>query len=115
MHISFSCDLYVTIMAHFDAFGREHPLHQLPSPFRWRGRPMTTIAYHGPEHIAPEWWLENPNWRSGVRNYWQVTCAEGDQLWLFLPMARLYRAVGFAMAALPDAHTYAFSLPKYSL
>ncbi len=56
---------------------------QLPSLFRWRGRPMTAIAYHGPERIAPEWWLEDPNWRSGVRDYWQVTCAEGDKLWLF--------------------------------
>jgi protein ImuB len=56
---------------------------QLPSLFRWRGRPMSAIAYHGPERIAPEWWLEDPNWRSGVRDYWQVTCAEGDKLWLF--------------------------------
>ena len=56
---------------------------QLPTLFRWRGRPMTAIAFHGPERIAPEWWLEDPNWRSGVRDYWQVTCAEGDQLWLF--------------------------------
>jgi len=56
---------------------------QAPAPFRWRGRPMTAIAFHGPERIAPEWWLEDPNWRSGVRDYWQVSCAEGDQLWLF--------------------------------
>ena len=37
----------------------------------------------GLERIAPEWWLEDPNWCSGVRDYWQVSCAEGDQLWLF--------------------------------
>ncbi len=24
----------------------------------------------GPERIAPEWWLDDPNWRSGVRDYW---------------------------------------------
>lgn len=56
---------------------------QIHSPFRWRGRVLTPVAYHGPERIAPEWWLDDRNWRSGVRDYWQVTCAEGDQLWLF--------------------------------
>ena len=56
---------------------------QLPSLFRWRGRPMSAIAYHGPERIAPEWWLEDPNWRSGVRDYWQVITSRGDKLWLY--------------------------------
>ena len=54
-----------------------------PSQFRWRGRLLTLAAYQGPGRIAPEWWLEDPNWHSGMRDYWQVTCAEGDQLWLF--------------------------------
>ncbi|MDG1424924.1 MAG: DNA polymerase Y family protein [Paracoccaceae bacterium] len=56
---------------------------QVSAPFHWRGRQMTVMVSHGPERIAPEWWLEDPNWRSGVRDYWQVSCAQGDQLWLF--------------------------------
>ena len=37
----------------------------------------------GPERIAPEWWLDDPEWRSGVRDYWVVTTDRGDRLWLF--------------------------------
>ena len=56
---------------------------RLPRRFRWRGRTLNTRHAKGPERIAPEWWLDDPNWRSGVRDYWQVTCHEGDLLWLF--------------------------------
>ena len=55
----------------------------LPREFQWRGRKLRTRTAEGPERIAPEWWLDDPNWRSGVRDYWQVTCEEGDLLWLF--------------------------------
>jgi protein ImuB len=55
----------------------------LPARFRWRGRVFETQAALGPERIAPEWWLDDPNWRSGVRDYWRVTTAEGSRLWLF--------------------------------
>ena len=55
----------------------------LPKEFRWRGRKLRILTAQGPERIAPEWWLDDPNWRSGVRDYWQVTCKEGDLLWLF--------------------------------
>ena len=48
-----------------------------------RGRKLKIRTAKGPERIAPEWWLDDPNWRSGVRDYWQVTCEEGDVLWLF--------------------------------
>ena len=37
----------------------------------------------GPERIAPEWWLDDPRWRSGVRDYWQVTTEAGERLWLY--------------------------------
>lgn len=37
----------------------------------------------GPERIAPEWWLDDPDWRSGVRDYWMVTTRGGARLWLF--------------------------------
>ena len=55
----------------------------LPREFKWRGRILRTRRAEGPERIAPEWWLDDPNWRSGVRDYWRVTCEEGDLLWLF--------------------------------
>ena len=55
----------------------------LPLQFRWRGRTLATAAATGPERISPEWWLDDPNWRSGVRDYWQVTAATGERLWLY--------------------------------
>ena len=57
-----------------------HP--RLPATFRWRGRTWHLAAARGPERIAPEWWLDDPEWRSGVRDYWVVTTAEGARLWL---------------------------------
>lgn len=54
-----------------------------PARFRWRARSLHLAAATGPERIAPEWWLDDPDWRSGQRDYWRVTCAEGDRLWLF--------------------------------
>ncbi|KAF0676512.1 Y-family DNA polymerase [Profundibacterium mesophilum] len=55
----------------------------LSTRFGWRGRQLEPSALIGPERIAPEWWLDDPAWRSGVRDYWCVTCLEGDRLWLF--------------------------------
>ena len=37
----------------------------------------------GPERIAPEWWLDDPEWRSGTRDYWLVITTGGARLWLF--------------------------------
>lgn len=54
-----------------------------PAQFRWRGRVFETIAANGPERIAPEWWLDDPNWRSGVRDYWRITTTDGYRIWLF--------------------------------
>jgi protein ImuB len=56
---------------------------QIPLAFRWRGQDHHITACRGPERISPEWWLDDPNWRSGVRDYWQVTTAEGARLWLY--------------------------------
>ncbi|MGY3438826.1 MULTISPECIES: Y-family DNA polymerase [unclassified Marinovum] len=55
----------------------------LPKHFRWRGRDLRLEVARGPERISPEWWLDDANWRSGQRDYWRVSCAEGDKLWLF--------------------------------
>jgi protein ImuB len=54
-----------------------------PAAFRWRRRDLTATRATGPERIAPEWWLDDPAWRSGPRDYWRIETAEGDRLWLF--------------------------------
>lgn len=54
-----------------------------PHRFRWRRMTLTTGRATGPERIAPEWWLEDENWRSGVRDYWQVETQQGRRLWLY--------------------------------
>ena len=56
---------------------------QVPQTFRWRGRQLTCVAASGPERISPEWWLDDPNWRTGVRDYWRVDAESGERLWLF--------------------------------
>lgn len=55
----------------------------VPAAFRWRGRDLLSNRAIGPERIAPEWWLDDPDWRSGVRDYWRVQTRQGDVLWLF--------------------------------
>lgn len=55
----------------------------LPETFRWRRRDFTVAAATGPERIAPEWWLDDPAWRSGPRDYWRVDTATGERLWLY--------------------------------
>lgn len=61
-----------------DAWGT-HP----PARFKWRRMPLTTVHATGPERIAPEWWLDDDNWHSGLRDYWKVETREGRRLWLF--------------------------------
>lgn len=54
-----------------------------PERFRWRRMSFTTGRATGPERIAPEWWIEDPAWRSGLRDYWKIDTREGRRLWLF--------------------------------
>lgn len=56
---------------------------QPPRQFRWRRMALSTARATGPERIAPEWWLPDENWRSGVRDYWHVETRQGRRLWLF--------------------------------
>jgi protein ImuB len=56
---------------------------QPPRQFRWRRMALTTARATGPERIAPEWWLEDENWRSGLRDYWHVETRQGWRLWMF--------------------------------
>ncbi|SLN48865.1 DNA polymerase IV [Roseovarius gaetbuli] len=55
----------------------------LKERFHWRGRSHEVVCATGPERIAPEWWLDDPEWRSGVRDYWWVVTARGEELWLY--------------------------------
>lgn len=54
-----------------------------PQHFRWRRMEFASVRSHGPERIAPEWWLDDPAWRSGLRDYWQIETRQGRRLWLF--------------------------------
>lgn len=54
-----------------------------PQRFRWRRMSFTTGRATGPERIAPEWWLDDPAWASGLRDYWKIDTREGRRLWLF--------------------------------
>ncbi len=56
---------------------------ELPVAFRWRGRDWALASAVGAERISPEWWLDEPDWRTGVRDYREVTTREGDRLWLY--------------------------------
>ncbi len=54
-----------------------------PVWFRWRRMRLTTARATGPERIAPEWWVDDDDWRSGLRDYWQIETHQGWRLWLF--------------------------------
>ncbi len=54
-----------------------------PKHFRWRRMALTTGRATGPERIAPEWWLDDEKWHSGLRDYWRVETTLGRRLWLF--------------------------------
>ncbi|GAA3860080.1 DNA polymerase Y family protein [Celeribacter arenosi] len=67
---------------------RPEPVHapdhaRMPQTFRLRGRDRRVRTARGPERLAPEWWLDDPDWRSGVRDYWHVICEDGEALWLY--------------------------------
>lgn len=62
---------------------RAPPVPDVPLDFRWRGRRFQTKSAQGPERIAPEWWLDERQWRTGVRDYWRVTTQDGARLWLY--------------------------------
>ena len=62
-------------------FGPDSP--KPPMQFRWRQCQYVRTSATGPERIMPEWWLDDPNWRSGTRDYWRVETSSGKRLWLF--------------------------------
>lgn len=54
-----------------------------PARFRWRRRDLVTRVAAGPERLLPEWWLDDPDWRSGPRDYWRIEVEGGERLWLY--------------------------------
>lgn len=54
-----------------------------PARFLWRRMALHTLHATGPERIAPEWWLVDEGWQSGMRDYWRVQTRQGRRLWLF--------------------------------
>ncbi|WP_109314937.1 Y-family DNA polymerase [Pseudovibrio ascidiaceicola] len=54
-----------------------------PRKFCWRRMHFSLVKATGPERIAPEWWLDDPSWRSGVRDYWHIETKQGRRLWMF--------------------------------
>lgn len=64
-----------------------------PASFRWRRMRITTLRATGPERITPEWWFDDPAWRTGLRDYWRIETQEGPRLWLFVtPQAQSWAA-----------------------
>lgn len=61
----------------------QHVSGRPPTSFRWRNMRFTTQRAIGPERIAPEWWFDDPAWRTGLRDYWRLETREGLRLWLF--------------------------------
>ena len=67
---------------HAATHGEFHP----PDPPReifWRGLQRHITPFAGPERIEPEWWHDDPQWRTGARDYWWVHDETGLALWLF--------------------------------
>lgn len=54
-----------------------------PARFRWRRMAFTTARTTGPERITPEWWFDEDNWHTGLRDYWKIDTREGRRLWLY--------------------------------
>ncbi|MEL7470641.1 MAG: DNA polymerase Y family protein [Pseudomonadota bacterium] len=54
-----------------------------PASFQVLGSCYQLSSASGAERLAPEWWWDDPDWRSGPRDYWQVETCEGPRFWLF--------------------------------
>ena len=54
-----------------------------PAAFVWRRHPRRRAVAFGPERITPEWWLDDPAWRSGPRDYWRIETDEGVRIWIY--------------------------------
>lgn len=71
----------LTLLQNLEPLSIEEP-GRPPKRFRWRGKHWPVTRTEGPERIAPEWWWDDPTWRSGTRDYWRVEAVDGERLWL---------------------------------
>ncbi len=60
------------------------PAHgEPPMRWHWRGVSHDRAAMFGPDHHVPEWWLDLPSWRGGMRSYWWVQNRAGQWFWMY--------------------------------
>lgn len=63
---------------------RPQPLdHMTPGSFSLHGRSLQIHRRDGPERIMPEWWWDDPAWRSGPRDYWCIEATDGRRFWIY--------------------------------
>jgi len=55
----------------------------VPQTIIWKNEKCIITPLSGPERIEPDWWYDNPQWRSGPRDYWWVQTRCGTLLWIF--------------------------------
>jgi len=78
----------LTLLAPAEPAAVETGPSRAPVALRWRRRRLALRTAAGPERIAPAWWLDDPDWRDGPRDYWRVETEDGMRLWLYhLPAA----------------------------
>ncbi|MEH0070692.1 PHP domain-containing protein [Pannonibacter sp. Pt2-lr] len=71
-----------------------------PARFSWRRMRFTLGRASGPERLSPEWWLDDPEWRRGLRDYWFVQTLEAAASGC---STRPRTRDGTSMANLPEA------------
>ncbi|MDF2369114.1 DNA polymerase Y family protein, partial [Sneathiella sp.] len=54
-----------------------------PKTVFWQGKECHLTPLSGPERIEPDWWRDDPGWRSGARDYWWAKADFGALLWLY--------------------------------
>ncbi len=54
-----------------------------PVRFVWQRHCYEVVRTFGPERITPEWWLDDPAWRTGLRDYWRIETTCARRLWVF--------------------------------
>jgi len=54
-----------------------------PVQFRWRRLARRVVCAEGPERIAPEWWRDDPDAPTAVRDYFRVEDEDGRRYWLY--------------------------------
>lgn len=64
-------------------FSPADPATGFPREIFWQGQRQAIEPVAGYERIMPEWWRDDPAWRSGPRDYRWVASDHGALLWVF--------------------------------